>query len=874
MSLIIMCALQSNSQSLNELLNDKTKNFRDIEYAIHNNKNYLNNASEKERKMYERWKWFWNTRIDSTGDFEKYNYEMKNYFNKVYPSGIVDEKIKLKSAGSLSWTCVGPTSRPSGYNSTIGRGRIKCIWVDPDDYDHILIGANSGGLWETTNSGTNWNCLTNNTMTGGVFDIAVDPVCPDTIYIATGLRLQPRGPIGMSGNYSLGIFKTTNGGSSWTKLNLNTDEGEYLDGIVIDPVNRNIIYALSNIQVYKSLSYGSTWGSTYLSIDDDVELTDIIFRPGYNQTLYVSGKNGIYKTINGGTSWTDLSSNLDSLYSNSRISIATNPTDNDDLYAFYHDMDNFNYYSTPCKIEKSEDCGSSWTVIYSSSSSSTKLSGVHYTQTIKISPNGDIYAGGMNLYKSINDGNTFTTCMNSYIHVDFMDIEFPDPNDNDLIYVTNDGGVYMDTDGGGSWSRINGNLATNEFYDVAITEQSESYSNIMVGGTHDCGTYKRDYYGNWNFEEGGDGGNSLIDQSNASRYYYTVSYNFYRSDYAFRLAEFEFYGAPVCMDPNNPDILYVHKWQKGQSPPVQFLKSTNRGNSWTSIDQVWKHVRDIHICYSNSDYIYYTMWDNWQNGYSEVRKTTDGGANWDYIDYSDISVIRLIAPINCVYIHPFDPNQVWIVFGGFEEDDKVFYSVNGGDNWTNITGSNLPNIPIQCFEYDFLNETMFVGTDVGIYYREMDDNDWAYAGDLPRAIVSDIELNKISGNLVVSTYGRGIWKTNLGEGYCYNETPVNINSNTTWGSDNEVCSNVYINSGFTLTVTADIVMSFKSIIIVKSGGILEIDGGEIKNGNIVVEDGGEIIIENNGKILLNNSTVDVKVGGTVNFDYGNIETSL
>ncbi len=844
------------AQSLNELLIDKNKNFNEIETAIHKNKVYLENASTKERKMYERWRWFWNTRVDSSGSFEKYNVEMNKYFKQVYPDGIIENEPTLKSASTLSWSCLGPSSRPSGSSAQIGRGRIKCIWVDPSDFDHILIGANSGGLWETNNGGTNWNCLTNTTMTGGVFDIAVDPNDNDVIYIVTGLKLGPRGTIGMSGNYSLGIFKSTNGGSSWSKLNINTLEGEYFDGVLIHPTNPAILYAMSSHKVYKTTNYGSTWSATSLSIDPDAVLNDILFKPNDPNTIYVSGTNAIYRTINAGTSWTDLSGNLNSLYSNSKIAIATNPDNHNDLYAYYINLD-----GSDGKIEKSGDTGNSWQVISNSS-----LTGKHYAMSIKLSPNGDIYAGGINLFKSIDDGNSFPSVMHDNIHVDFMEITFPDQNDNDLIYIANDGGVYMGNDGGNNWSRINGDLATNEFYSVAITEQN---SEIMVGGTHDCGTYYRDNSGSYTWQfPGGDGGTSLIDPANVNTYYF-VAYPFqYRVENGIRnsIGSVHFYDAPLCIAPSNPSILYKHKWEAG-NPPVHLKKSTNKGSSWTTIDQAWDHIRDIVICESDNNYIYYTMWDPWAN--SEIRRTSDGGTNWEYVGYSGISSIRQIAPINSIYVHPFNPLKVWVVFGGFEANEKIFYSENGGDSWSNITGSGLPNLPIQCFEYDFLDQTMFVGTDVGVFYRKMVDNGWTYSNGFPRAVVSSMNLNKLSGDLVVSTYGRGIWRANLGEGHCYNSTLLNINSDTTWGTDNEVCSDVNVNSGFTLKITADIVMSILGVVTVKSNATLEIDGGEIRNGFIEVEDGGELIIKNNGKVILNNSELEIE--GTMDFPYGEID---
>jgi hypothetical protein len=164
---------------------------------------------------------------------------------------------------------------------------------------------------------------------------------------------------------------------------------------------------------------------------------------------------------------------------------------------------------------------------------------------------------------------------------------------------------------------------------------------------------------------------------------------------------------------------------------------------------------------------------------------------------------------------------------------------------------------------------MFVGTDVGVYYREMGSSVWSSAGDLPRAVISSMNLNKLTGDLVISTFGRGIWSTNLGDGYCYDNTPVNISSNITWGTNNEVCKDVNVNSG-TLKVTANITMSYRSTITIKSGAKLEIDAGLIKNGKIVVETGGDLIIKNNGKIILNNTVLETKTGATMNFQYGEI----
>jgi photosystem II stability/assembly factor-like uncharacterized protein len=857
-----------NAQTLNKLMKDKTKNYKVIINEIEKDKGYLDNASKEEIKIYNRWKWFWETRVDSSGSFEKYNATMVECFNTIYPDGIVAPTSSLKSASTLTWTCLGPLSRPTysynglvDYNHQIGRGRILCIWVDPSNFAHLMVGADGGGLWESTNGGTNWNCLTNTLMTGGVSDIAVHPSLGD-IYIVTGMHLL--GDIGLSGGYSLGVFKSTNGGSTWTKLNITTSSDESFQKILINPTTPSILYALSNKKVYKSTNSGSSWQATSLSIPPDAGLRDILFKPNNPNTLYVSGENAwvsgenvIYRTTNAGTSWTDLSGSLTGLFPKSRIAIATNPTDDDELYAFYCNISSSDFN----KIEKSEDGGNNWSVI-----NSTDLDGVPYALTIKLSPNGDIYIGGIKIRKSTNGGSSFTQLTSNYIHDDIMDIEFPNPINNNLIYVACDGGVYMDDAGGSTWDRINGNLATNEFYSLGIIQGN---SNKMIGGTHDCGTYMRDNNENWSFVQPGDGGTSLLDQRDNGTYYYMINTTLYRNPNKIMWTmDPGYYNAPLAMDPTNSDILYAGKAKPGSGPNIELQKSLDKGNTWAPLDVIWFPIREITICEANTGCIYYSTWSNY-NQSSEVRKTTDGGLTWSHIDYSDISGTLSVAPINALYVHPYQPEKVWIVFGGFQQNDKIFYSEDGGDNWSNITGSGIPNIPIQCFEYDFLNQTMFVGTDVGVYYREMGSSVWSSAGDLPRAVISSMNLNKLTGDLVISTFGRGIWSTNLGDGYCYDNTPVNISSNITWGTNNEVCKDVNVNSG-TLKVTANITMSYRSTITIKSGAKLEIDAGLIKNGKIVVETGGDLIIKNNGKIILNNTVLETKTGATMNFQYGEI----
>jgi len=105
--ILIIGLVNASAQSLSKLMTDETKNYNDIITEIKNNKKYLEEASPKEVKMYDRWKWFWNTRVDDSGSFEKYNIEMNNCFNEIYPAGVVGSSPTLKSAFIVNMDMLG-----------------------------------------------------------------------------------------------------------------------------------------------------------------------------------------------------------------------------------------------------------------------------------------------------------------------------------------------------------------------------------------------------------------------------------------------------------------------------------------------------------------------------------------------------------------------------------------------------------------------------------------------------------------------------------------------------------------------------------------------------------------------------------------------
>ena len=496
------------AQNINGIFTRDSMNFYEIEYYIQSNPEVLTQASDKEVKFFGRWEWFWSTRIDKTGSFLR----TRELMNKNLMTLSQEQNYSTgRNLPVFTWETEGPDSRPTGSSPTIGRGRFMCIWVDPDDTTHIMVGAHNGGLWETFDEGVNWECLTDNYPVNGVFGIAVAHENKDIIYIATGIKVY--GSIYMNNGYegySCGIYKSTDGGQSWSKIPGTEDPEHYFTGLLMHPDTSDILFAMCDYTVYKTTDGGEHWYDLQVPVHNKSVLYDIMFKPNDPNTIYVSGDTALFRTVDGGNTWTDLLGNLINLPGDiPRISIGTDPNHDDILWVYYSNNKTPYAHSGLGGVEKSTDSGNSFI-----QKSTSNHSGTYYAQEIACAPNGNIFCGGIRLYRSNNEFSTSAiNIMNNNIHVDFQDIVFPSISNGDYIIVANDGGIYKTTDGGNNWSNINGNLVTNEFFSFDI---ANSRRKIYVGGTQDCGSYKYNNQDQWKFLTGGDGGSGLIDQSDTS----------------------------------------------------------------------------------------------------------------------------------------------------------------------------------------------------------------------------------------------------------------------------------------------------------------------------------------------------------------------
>lgn len=530
------------------------------------------------------------------------------------------------------------------------------------------------------------------------------------------------------------------------------------------------------------------------------------------------------------------------------MNIATTPDDPNAVYVVYRSS------SGHCTLERSTDNGQNWMPLVND--------GILYTDfyivpQLAISPlNSDhIYIGSLRPYRYDPINSEFDK-IGSNLHDDTRDFHIVNSGGDEILYTGNDAGVAVSYDNGTTWTKMHEGLQGALFYNIAI---SDIDTDLFLGGTGDCGThrYNRVNWKNMNTYYG-DGGNTLIDNNDPDTMYAMVNRRYYYSHdggehwtATSTSHSAQEYDPPIIQHPTK-DRIYIVVQDQGSG-----IRYTNdAGRNWINYFPPSWDARIIAMAISASDpdifyfaRVAYTLVGDHYEISGDIKKTTDNGNNWTTVS-SGLGSIMDEARVTDIEIHPTNPDIVWVCFGGLSDGKKVYQSENGGSSWSNIT-HDLDNFPVIDLEYDHGNHQLYIGTDIGVFTKEFDSNLWSRMGDFPHAIASGVEINHTSGKLVASTWGRGLWETEI-PGHCYNGNWIYVDHSETWTTDRDLCENLMVVYGGGLTITSTVTMPYKASIVVVQNGSLTIDGGTIKNADIEVQSYGSLTIKNNGVIELNN----------------------
>jgi photosystem II stability/assembly factor-like uncharacterized protein len=840
------------------------------EYSNQNTESEDTPTASEYRKMH-KFLWYWTTRVDSTG---KYNVASEKMLEHL--SSQINNPSNTQSSSSNLWESLGPTHakgllKENGSLHTEGDiGRIQCLWANPTNPNIILAASSTGGIWKTTNGGTNWNCLTDHLPGMGATDFAVNPSNHNIIYAVSGIH----GNGVIDARYGYGIIKSTDGGVTWNLLNtgIAPEHKVYMAKIVIHPTDFNKLYAVSEKKIYYTTNGGSSWVDLNLTANSNQKFLDIGINKNNPNILFISGDNSFYKTTDGGINWIDIrGTNFNSANFRIEFSLAR-----DSIYVLYWDRTNTSF----SKIMKSRANQNNWLNV--------NINGVNNaiqrleSLEIEVSENGNIYIGGVLLSKSVNFGKTFINQSN--IHPDIRDIIFPNGVNDNIVYIAHDGGISKnDPNVNNRMVNINGDLAVNQFYSIGITEQNPDF---MIGGAHDCGSLKRYPNGAWKRTYTSDGGTTVVDPLNSNIVYAIFSGGgvgtFNKSlDAGESFISRGLYSwtssTPIYINPINTNIIYASELQNGNASRIK--KSLNKGETFTNYIHGenfndYNKITEMTGSLSHPNYMYFSAYNSntREDGTCQecqtpyLKKTTDGGVTW-----TTCTSLSLKEVITGIHVHSTNPEKIWISVGGFNSTKKVFTSNNGGTTWENLT-NNLPNIPAQCIIYDELYQRTIVGTDAGVYFKYDNETNWQYFNNIPKTIIAELKLNRKNGDLVAATYGRGIWRTNI-PGYCNSTTNLTITNNTNWNTKQTICSNVIVQNNSILNVSANTVLSSQAKITVKNGSKLIVTtNGIITNADIIIENGGHLIIENNGVLELNtNDKLDIQPQAIFDYSRGEIK---
>jgi photosystem II stability/assembly factor-like uncharacterized protein len=701
-------------------------------------------GSGKYSEIFKRWEWFWETRVDSLGNFPT----TSDYLNSYNHVGL-QQFTKLNiSVPEPNWQLIGPFQDIPGSGG--GMGRVSCISHKPGNPNEVWIGTPAGGLWKSFDGGNTWqNTTTDNLPVIGISDIVFNHQNTNTVYIATGDYTA-------GDTYSVGILKSTNGGQSWnpTGMTFNLSINRRIDKLVMHPTDTSVLLAATTGGLFRTANAGATWSQLRPGVFRDIE-----FKPGNPNIVFASNNSLVFKSTNGGLSFAGNSGGTGLPASGvGRISLGISPAAPSTIYALLSRTSDNSYLAT----YKSIDEGATWNLVNDSPnllgwdpSGNDNGGQAFFTLSICVSPvnANEVYVGGVNIWKSTNGGADFELNAHwyggggaPYVHADIHDMEFNPANPSTLL-VGCDGGLFKSTDAGMNYTDCSAGLAIKQIYRMG---NARTNPGSLIYGSQDNGSDL--LYAN-NFERvlGGDGMDCLIDHTDESVMFAEVYYgDMYKSNdngaffYPVSPPDTGAWVTPFAMAANNHDIMYAGY--------REIWKSTNNGESWfqttNAINGQGTYV-DLSISDVDANVVFAI-------GSGRVYKTIDGGINWQIVNSG--------LPGNNytrILVKSGDPNTAYLTIGGFTASNKVFMTFNGGSTWTNITKTGLPAVPVNCIAYqNNTNNRLYVGTDLGVYYTNDSLNTWLpFNNGLPNTVVTDLEFQYLAGMLRASTYGRGVWQT-------------------------------------------------------------------------------------------------------------------
>ena len=734
---------------------------------------------------------------------------------------------------SLPWRNIGPANM---------MGRIASIDALDTDYRHVIVGSASGGVFKSTNGGITWEAIFDHYGAGSIGVVELFQANPDIIWVGTGEAANRN-----SSGWGDGIYKSTDGGKTFQNMGLK--ETHQIAEIATHPTDPNIVYvaAIGHLWgysgergLYKTTDGGKSWTKLTNGLPDDGKTgcTEIIMHPKKPNTLFAGfyhrlrkpyhfhsgGDNGgIFKSTNGGKSWRKITKGL-----------AGGPTGQIDLdihlanpkimVAAFEADENIPEGKPGSGVYRSEDGGESWEFLLKHAVRP------FYHGQIAIDPINprNIYVVGRDFRISRNSGKTFSQRNWRADGGDDHDLWIA-PYDNNIMYLATDQGLRLTLDSGKSILSFN-NMAIGQYYAIGVDMRDPYW---VIGGLQDNGIWM----GPSNSREGrgilnghntwvgeGDGFHSQIDPTDYRNLYFvnhvgfairvnqetrehqfitptpetTINFadfadpNFEETPISYTIDPGEFwfgYGnegrpklppqfrfnwsSPLVMSSKNPHTLYfggnylfksVDQGKSWRIISPDLTRNdpgrrnpTNSGGLTRSVTGGENHFTIITI--GESPVNNAVVWAGTDDG--NVQITRNGGVSWTNVK-SNIPGLPEEIWVSRVEPSNFAEGTCYVTLDNHRYDDfkaYVFKTTDFGESWTDISGNLPDDYSVYVIHEDFENPNLlFVGTETAVHVTIDGGQNWErLMNNMPTVAIHDLVIHPRDADLVAGTHGRSIW---------------------------------------------------------------------------------------------------------------------
>lgn len=903
----------------------KVPNFFEVKERLEKKVQKDDKAEDGNNAKYLRWYHLWRYRHGPNGDMttasKMYNEQMeKGLLKSTGCDSPLDDDIDWTNLGPFNST--GALNYPaSGSNACSGllpgkqnQGRVEEISVNPNNMNEILVGALNGGIWRSTDGGANWVNTTDDEGYSiyGITSIVRHPANSNIVYAATSLGGGAWEAL--RAVYGKGIIVSEDGGITWkpTGLNWNTFDDKYssLGNLAIDPnstLQNTKIYVVSAYKVWSwsgNHLAGGAWGDIYTSYAwssgplwyGNVNNNDIAV--ANNGTVWFTNFKGVFKHENGVTGMVT-NYNIPSLFYPSVVvcpgpdfmrrhtNIEINKQGHIVMLMVYnnclHGIDSDGVtigQGVKMYLYRSINNGASWSQpVDVTGHVGHNFSNRYPLMTVDPNNSDIIYVEEPYrcVKKTTDFGSTFSFTDNKENHVDVRVLKAYDSGGSNTFFLGTDGGISKMTNGQ-KWTDITGQgMSITNYYGCGISETNDK---MIFTGAQDGSI---NYYNNGDWYEtkpGGDNGDCLINPDDNSMIFQESQNSLHRGTLS---------GNNVVTASGYPIAIggWMNPLYWNPATKQEFFVGTNylyvgktTATSLTKIDNTLhsnnKKVSSVAVSRSDSNVAYYTtdsyLWRNGQPVDDGIYKATRTNGTWAITDVTGSlrskhdptqNKYGLPAPITDIVVDPNDKDRIWVTMGVFEGNHKVYYTSNGGASWQNLTKTGIPNLPCTAISFqEMSNDRLYIGTDNGVYFTDNSMNCWERFGNNGvQCMVSDMEINRCAGKLVIATHGRGLWEAPL-----ITKGEYKVAAGTTiWDTPKKISNDIHVPSGAVLKINNTTVNMGKDIkVVVEPGGRLEVNNSTLTNSCGYTWWGIEVWgkstlaqnYTNQGVLLLNGATIE------------------